>query len=270
VYDLLPVLIPEVFPSGLDSLHSRWLSILSQYTGALCISKAVADELSIWINRHQPECLKSFQVDWFHLGSDIENSIPSLGLPSNAQHILDGLNSGATFLMVGTIEPRKGYGQILDAFSLFWEQNSEKVNLVIVGKPGWMVDSLMAKIQKHPEKGVRLFWLDKVSDEFLEKIYDSSDCLIAASLGEGFGLPIIEAARHNLHIIARDIPVFREVAPSNAVFFSGLNLQNVVIAIQQILDLKNLGVSPEKIETLSWGGSVIQIYSALGLQIAPK
>lgn len=44
----------------------------------------------------------------------------------------------------------------------------------------------------------------------------SSTCLIAASFGEGFGLPLIEAAQHGLPIMARDIAVFREVAKEYA------------------------------------------------------
>ena len=61
------------------------------------------------------------------------------------------------------------------------------------------------------EIGNRLFWLEGISDEYLEKIYDAATCLIAASEGEGFGLPLIKVAQHKLPIIARDIPVFREV-----------------------------------------------------------
>ena len=41
------------------------------------------------------------------------------------------------------------------------------------------------------------------------------------SEGEGFGLPLIEAAQYGLPIIARDIPVFREVAGENAYYFCG-------------------------------------------------
>ena len=56
-----------------------------------------------------------------------------------------------------------------------------------------------------------MLWLEGISDEYLDKVYAASTCLIAASEGEGFGLPLIEAAQHKLPIIARDIPVFREV-----------------------------------------------------------
>ncbi|MDZ7598485.1 MAG: glycosyltransferase [Desulfobacterales bacterium] len=63
-----------------------------------------------------------------------------------------------------------------------------------------------------------MFWLQGISDEYLEQVYACA-CLVAASLNEGFGLPLIEAARHRVPIIARDIPVFREVAADCAFIF---------------------------------------------------
>ena len=62
--------------------------------------------------------------------------------------------------------------------------------------------------------------MDKASDEYLTAIFANSAALIAASYGEGFGLPIIEAGYYGIPIIARDIPVFREVGTSNTVFFN--------------------------------------------------
>ena len=78
-------------------------------------------------------------------------------------------------------------------------------------------------MRQHPERGQRLFWLEGVSDEFLEKVYAAADGLLAASLDEGFGLPLIEAAQKRLPILARDIPVFREVAADHACFFCADN-----------------------------------------------
>ncbi|WP_115760418.1 glycosyltransferase, partial [Escherichia coli] len=89
----------------------------------------------------------------------------------------------------------------------------------------------------HAERNRRLFWLDGVSDEYLEKIYAASDCLIAASEGEGFGLPLIEAAQHKLPIIARDIPVFREVAGNHALYFSGATPDTLANAVKEWLTL---------------------------------
>jgi glycosyltransferase involved in cell wall biosynthesis len=162
----------------------------------------------------------TFRVSFFHLGADLYNYSPSKGLPADAEQALLTFSQRPTFLMVGTLEPRKGYRQILDAFTLLWREN-ENVNLLIVGKIGWNIHDVADIISKHPELNKRLFWLKGISDEYLEKIYAASTCLIAASEGEGFGLPIIESAQHGIPVMLRDIPVFREVAGDAAFYFGG-------------------------------------------------
>ena len=78
-----------------------------------------------------------------------------------------------------------------------------QLNLVIVGKQGWMVSDLCDESRRHPELGMQLFWFDEISDAELGHLYATCTCLIAASEDEGSGLPLIEAAQHGLPIIAR-------------------------------------------------------------------
>jgi glycosyltransferase involved in cell wall biosynthesis len=222
VYDILLAQHPEWWPTGTATQFNRWLKSISEVaTGLICISQAVADEVMDWL-RNNPPCRKDSgpSVDSFHLGADVENSLPSKGMPESAPKVLESIKARKTFLMVSTIEPRKGYAQTLGAFELLWKKGHD-VNLVIVGKRGWLVEELTQHITMHAEHGHRLFWLEGISDEYLEHLYQNSHCLIAASEGEGFGLPLIEAAQHHLPIIARDIPVFREVAGVHALYFAG-------------------------------------------------
>src|SRR5262245_17880120 len=231
VFDLLPITMPDVFPPGTDERHAKWLQAVSKFDGAICISKAVADELARWQKDSGFEwsSRRPFRIAWLHLGADIENTVGTRGLPDNAEWTLRRLQARPSFLLVGTIEPRKGYLQVVEAFTQLWQQGLE-INLVIVGKEGWTdlpddmrrtIPEIIRKLHSHPELGKRLFWLEGISDEYLEMVYAASACLIAASYGEGFGLPLIEAARHKLPIIARDIPVFREVAGEHAFYFTG-------------------------------------------------
>ncbi|MCX6072948.1 MAG: glycosyltransferase family 1 protein [Campylobacterales bacterium] len=218
IYDLLPVLLPDVFPKGTADIHGKWLSVLAQADGVLCISRAVADEMLEWLNVFGPERVRPLNIGWFHLGADVSGSVPSKGLPDNAKSVFIALSKRPTFVMVGTIEPRKGQMQTLLACEQLWAQGID-INLVIVGKNGWNVDLLLEMLRNHSELGKRLFWLAGVSDEYLEKVYASSSCLIGASEGEGFGLPLIEAAQYKIPMILRDIPVFREVAGEFAYYF---------------------------------------------------
>jgi glycosyltransferase involved in cell wall biosynthesis len=253
VYDLLPVLLPKMFPDGSSSNHAQWLSTLAQTDGVLCISRAVADEMAEWLAVFGPERLRPFKLSWFHLGADVACSAPTKGLPTDAIHVLKFLSRRPTFLSVGTIEPRKGQMQTLLAFEQLWNQGID-VNLVIVGKHGWNVELLTDILRTHSELNKRLFWLEGISDEYLEKVYATSTCLIAASEGEGFGLPLIEAAQHKKSIIARDIPVFREVAGDYAYYFSGLRATDLASAVIDWLALDKAGKAPQSVSMpwLTW------------------
>lgn len=220
IYDLLPVTRPDTFPPEWDQAraHMQWLDVVAHSDGAICISRAVADEYLQWLDCYGAERQRSLPVDWFHLGSDIGRSMPTRGVPSSAKEVLAAAAGLPTFLAVATLEPRKGHQELLDAADANWTAGHEFV-LVLVGRKGWSVDSLVQRISSHAELNKRLFWISSASDEYLDLIFRNSDCLVAASEAEGFGLPVVEGASHGLSVIARDIPVFREVAPADSFFF---------------------------------------------------
>jgi glycosyltransferase involved in cell wall biosynthesis len=257
VHDLLPILLPKAFPEGTSTAHEAWLSTVGQVDGAVCVSRAVADELAEWLKVYGRKRLRPFTIGFSHHGADIQKSVPSKGLPSVAGSVLEKLKSRPTFLMVGTIEPRKGHLQTIAAFDQLWARGID-VNLVIVGAEGWRgspkkptISLIVSTLRDHPEKDRRLFWLEGISDEYLEKIYAASDCLIMPSEGEGFGLPLIEAALHKIRIIARDIPVFREVAGEHAFYFTGSEPDLLAGAVLEWLELDRAGQAPQS-STMRW------------------
>jgi glycosyltransferase involved in cell wall biosynthesis len=148
-----------------------------------------------------------------------------------------------------------------------WQQHID-VNLVIVGKKGWMVDALAERINTHAELGKRLFWLDGISDEYLEGIYKASACLVSASEGEGFGLPLIEAAKQGIPILARDLPVFREVAGDHAFYFAGLSAEDLALAVEDWLELHQNKQAPDSklVPILTWAQSAQQLVDQLPLK----
>lgn len=244
VYDILLIQHPEWFPKEDNPLFKLWLSVISELsTGLVCISQATANAVEDWMLKHQPNRIDPLKVDYFHLGADISQSLPSGGLPKNAESVVRVLKAIPTILMVSTVEPRKGHTQVLHAFNLLW-QSEIMVNLVIVGKCGWQVDDLVKQLNSHPERNRRLFWLQGISDEYLEKLYSVSTALLAASEGEGFGLPLIEAAQHHLPIIARSLPVFHEVAGEHAFYFEGNQPEQLANAIKTWLALNKEGKAP--------------------------
>jgi glycosyltransferase involved in cell wall biosynthesis len=269
VHDILPVTNPEFFWPGLCLEFYEWLLAVSDSDGAICPSRAVAAGLSDWLKANGPKRLRPFKIHWSHWGADLENSVPTCGLPDDVPQILAQLAARPSFLMVGTVEPRKGHMQTIAAFDRLWEKGFD-VNLVIVGRAGWInllqempitIQKIVDALRQHSELGKHLFWLEAISDEYLERVYAVSTCLIAASEGEGFGLPLIEAARHKLPIIARDIPVFREVAGDSAYYFSSKSAIDLAYELKAWLALYQSGQHPKSdaMPWLTWKQSTKQL-----------
>ena len=264
VYDLLPLAQNEYFPPHAESLFRDWLAAIANTAdGAICISRAVADELlreldGLDAQRHRP-----LQVGFFHLGADLDQSLPTRGVSAEERTMLEGLENADSFLMVGTIEPRKGHAQAIAAFELLWSRGGDQ-RLVILGRPGWMTEELTQHIVGHAEFGRRLLWFQSATDEVLELLYARCTALLAASEGEGFGLPLIEAARHGLPILARDLAVFREVAGEGASYFSGFEAEDLADAIDDWCARARAGAIREaKIPWLTWEQSARMLVAAL-------
>ncbi len=262
IYDLLPITMAQFFPAGASQNHARLMTVAARSDGVICISRTVAQDYKKWIDETLPG--SKCRVDWFHMGADIDFNTPSDNVSNNYSQVFEKIANKLTFLVVGTLEPRKGHWDALAAANALWNIQMD-FNLVFVGKQGWKVDELVQCIQKHPELGNRLFWLNGVGDECLATIYSEADCLIACSFGEGFGLPLIEAAQRGLAIIARDIPVFREVAGDHAYFFNSGQPNALADAIMKWTEMYQISCHPKSISMpwSTWRESAKSLTSAL-------
>ncbi len=266
VYDILPIQFPQFYSKDVSIAYKLWLdTVINCSSRLVCISQSVCNDVQKYIVKNCENFLTLPKLDWFHLGADIENSCATKGIPSDANKILDALKTTSSFLMVSTIEPRKGHKQTLKAFEQLWLEGID-LSLVIAGKLGWMMDSFKRKLQNHPEFNKRLYWLEGISDEYLEKIYAASTCLIMPSISEGFGLPLIEAAQHKKPIIVRDIPVFNEVAGEFAYYFKDSSSPQVIAeSIKNWLKLYETHSYPksDKMPWLTWKESTEQLMNCM-------
>ena len=275
LYDLVPLSHPAMFHESMTPWFQRWLdAVCRQADGVVCISRAVADELAERLEQQPPRRAAPLPIGYCHLGADLEASLPTSGSEAADLAVLEAIAGRPALLMVGTLEPRKMHAQALDAMELLWQQADagaagEAVDadtcLVIVGKPGWEVAQLQQRLRGHAELGRRLFWLERASDETLQQLYRRSAALLAASAAEGFGLPLIEAAQHSLPVIARNLPVFREVGGEHAWYFEAADGAALAQALQQWLALHRDGKAPPSsaMPYLTWRQSTQQMLEVL-------
>lgn len=264
VYDLLPLLRPAWFNNRAIAHFRNWFSVLAEDADqAICISKQVSRDLRDRLRDHRGASTLSI-VD-MKMGGDIASSRPSEGICQEVSQLLDRLRFRPAILMVGTIEPRKAYDTALMAFEHLWrDHGGEAPDLVIVGKPGWKTAALQQRLRAHPEHGKRLHWLDQVTDEGLCRLYESCRGLFMASHGEGFGLPLVEAVMQRRHVLARDLPVFREQNLPNVQYFED---DRPTALGERLMDLMHLDpLSPNATLLLStWRDSVDDLLTNLGI-----
>ncbi len=212
IYDLLPIRYPHLFVEGGAAWFMGWLDkAVRESDGCICISRAMCDELQAYLRLRKTGA--PARLGYWHLGCDLP---PAIAVAESGR--VRRATDGRSLLMVGTIEPRKNHALALDALELLWSRGVD-VALCIAGKPGWNVTQFMSRMAAHVESGRRLHFIDDPTDEELRYVYAHSTALLLPSTGEGFGLPLIEAAQFGTPIIASDIPVFREIAGEHATYF---------------------------------------------------
>ena len=231
IHDLIPLTHPELCHPVHVARFEKWFRQVIEIAEYLIFnSRFTQASVQEYLSRQPDKRIIGGAV--VHLGYDLSSTVPHrdmthLGL-SNAFRC--GRNG---FLCVGTLEPRKNLDVVLDAFDRLWSDNHD-ISLVLIGRAGWLCESLLNRVRTHREKGVRLFWFDDVDDANLALAYQRASGLIFSSLVEGFGLPLVEALSQGLSVIASDIPVFREIAGNHARYFDPARsdvLANEVLAV---------------------------------------
>jgi len=279
VYDLLPISMPHVFPSGAMQAHGRWVQAIANFDHAVCISDHVAQQLREWMNQHASTARlnQAGRLSSWVLGNDLAFSQPSVGMLSDMTALDAALASEKCCLMVGTIEPRKAYDEVLAAFEILWRQGLS-MPLVIVGREGWQhlpseerthIIHVVDFIEQLEREYGQLIWLNDASDELLQYVYDRASTVLCASHDEGFGLPIVEAMRHKKHIVARDIPVFREVGGNAVSYIAWSSAAGLAVKLCQEIDQggKATNDALHHPASITWSESAGQLLQILNTKV---
>ena len=108
-------------------------------------------------------------------------------------------------LSVGTLQPRKNYVRLIQAFTAL----DSETQLVIAGGPGWLYDGILAEAEQH---GQRVRVVGFVDDADLSLAYRNAALFAMPSLYEGFGLPVLEAMACGVPVVCSNTSSLPEVA----------------------------------------------------------
>lgn len=123
---------------------------------------------------------------------------------------LADLTTNDFILSVGTIEPRKNYYRLIDAYAELCAHSSSVLPFVIAGGRGWMVENFQDYLVK---KGIsdRVKLLGYVNEEELQWLYQNCYCFVYPSLFEGFGMPVLEAMSLGAPVITSNVSSLPEI-----------------------------------------------------------
>ncbi len=241
VYDLLPIVLPpgNIVEGGKEWFEGWVNDAIRQSDGLVCISRAVAEQVIEHVETRRLT-RPGLTIGYWHLGSDFAASV---GTAEASLRVRDAA-AVSYLLMVGTIEPRKCHALALDAMELLWARGATP-RLVIAGKEGWMVSGLMERLRAHPRLGSELHVVEHPTDAEITALYDRAGGLLFLSRGEGFGLPLVEAANHGIPILCSDLPVFHEIAGEFATYVSSDDSGTLAETIDEWWGRRSTGAVPD-------------------------
>jgi glycosyltransferase involved in cell wall biosynthesis len=149
------------------------------------------------------EAIRRAAIDRFHLPHERVVAVPHAASPCFRPMPVP--RQGPPYLLyVGTLEPRKNVGLILD----LWRElrREHKVDLILAGRRRADFPQIA------PEAGLHLTGF--VPEDELPRLYSGAVACLYPSLYEGFGLPVLEAMQCGAVVIASNDPSIREVAGS--------------------------------------------------------
>jgi glycosyltransferase involved in cell wall biosynthesis len=139
-----------------------------------------------------------------------------------------------TFTVVGTIEPRKRYPMVLDAFEQLWLEGHD-YRLTVIGSPASDAGTV-ERLRRHSEKP-RVTWLEQADDDDLATVLSRSSAMVFVSEAEGYGLPPLEALAVGCPVIvSAKLPALDALPSAGQVRLEEPSVETLVAAVQDLAD----------------------------------
>lgn len=152
-------------------------------------------------------------------------------------------------LSVGTLQPRKNYVRLIRAYAKLMDTNKDLagLDLVIVGKRGWLYDEILrAPGESHVEDHVK--FLEYIPDSDLAVLYGHAACFILPSLYEGFGFPVLEAMAYGCPVVVSRTSSLPEIAGEAGVYVDPESIESIAQGLETALNERGKESGRERIE----------------------
>ena len=166
------------------------------------------------------------------VGAGVDERFRPVADPLRLERVQHRYKLPARFVLgVGTLEPRKNFTGLIEAFSQ--SPIRESHHLVIAGGKGWLYDDIFAAAESSPVAN-RIHMIGFVADDDLPLLYNLADVFAYPSHYEGFGIPVIEAMACGTPVICADNSSLPEVAGEAALQISATDTTALAEALHQL------------------------------------
>jgi len=137
------------------------------------------------------------------------------------------------FVFVGAFNPRKNISRLLLAFDLFKKRTHSKTKLVVVGEKMFGTSKMMT-ILKGMEYKNDVVFTGRLQVDRLNKVIGSALAMTYVSYYEGFGIPLLEAMRCDVPLLASNCTSIPEVAGDAAIYVDPFSIDSIVDGMLKI------------------------------------
>ena len=140
---------------------------------------------------------------------------------------------------MGTLEPRKNFQRLINAYQMVANSGQQTPRLVIIGGHGWGNEEL-GKVVRESGLDERVRLVGYVPDEDLPTLYRRAAVFVYPSLYEGFGLPPLEAMACGTPVVTSNISSIPEVVGEAAMLIDPYNTAEIAQAMASVLTNQGL------------------------------
>jgi glycosyltransferase involved in cell wall biosynthesis len=223
--------VPWTHPHTLTARGARWHRAMAERAVRAGATLAVLTEA---VGAELQEVLPALKPDRVRvLGAGVADELRT---PASAEHTAAVRERFALpdrfILSLATLEPRKGLDVLITALA---QLGPAAPPLLVVGQPGWGGVDLAAAARAAGLREGAVRQLGRIEDADLAVVLRAADLLVAPSLAEGFGLPVVEAMALSTAVVCSDAPALVEVAGDAAMVVERGDARALADAIAAVL-----------------------------------
>lgn len=227
VHDLLPLTHPWLFPTDPRHNFPEYASLIPQANFLVVASEEVRRQCAAWVD------LATSAGSTRSTPKPLIAPLPSTFPPRERDWVPP---ETPTFVVLGSVEPRKNLTRVAEAVHRI-ASSGRRIRLQVIGGIGWNSSPAIKAVRSAQLAGAEVEFHRSMTDTQVQEALGSASALVYCSLGEGYGLPVVEALSQRTPVITSDLlPLSSFSAFGGVLTVDPLDARSIAAGIEKLLD----------------------------------